>query len=186
MARTFLQATSINNTLALFAGGADSLGNDNNTVDIYNVTSGLWSTATLSQGRIDFAATSVGRHKWRVGYSHTLTGTCRLCGNVCGIVCVVFRGCECGFNVKQCGHIRCTHKEMECRDTCTGYARSFITMCGCMCMSCVSACVCLYVCVSCVDVQLCCIVEHHELLLYTSVCVCVCLPCVSIECVHCV
>jgi hypothetical protein len=53
-----LTATTSGN-LVFFGGGT------NNTavyaqVDIYNVSNGSWSTATLSQARFDLAATSVG------------------------------------------------------------------------------------------------------------------------------
>jgi hypothetical protein len=62
-ARAGLAATSVGNVI-LFAGGYNSNTTFNpayfsNVVDIYNVTSGTWSSATLSQGRWYLAATTV-------------------------------------------------------------------------------------------------------------------------------
>jgi len=61
--RAGLAATSSGN-LVFFAGGSsgDLVEEKSffNEVDIYNMSNGIWSTATLSQGRESFAATSVG------------------------------------------------------------------------------------------------------------------------------
>lgn len=46
--------------LAFFAGGQDLLGNSSAVVDIYNASSLLWTSATLSQARYELAATTVG------------------------------------------------------------------------------------------------------------------------------
>jgi autotransporter-associated beta strand protein len=48
--------------MAFFAGGATNSNDSNpsNVVDIYNTSTGTWSTATLSQARTDLAATSAG------------------------------------------------------------------------------------------------------------------------------
>ncbi len=46
-------------TKAIFAGGYSSSGYSN-VVDIYDASTGQWSTATLSQARDGLAATTVG------------------------------------------------------------------------------------------------------------------------------
>jgi hypothetical protein len=60
--RCCLAATSVGN-LVLFGGGRkiDNQSNDNpsNVVDVFNVTSNTWTTATLSEARFALAATSV-------------------------------------------------------------------------------------------------------------------------------
>jgi hypothetical protein len=53
-----VRATSVGN-LALFAGGLAN-GGVSSVVDIYNVSSNTWTTASLSQARVYLAATSVG------------------------------------------------------------------------------------------------------------------------------
>jgi hypothetical protein len=69
-ARYGLTATTVNN-IAIFAGGASSVnyriiaidivkGIVNNVVDMYNASSGMWTTATLSQARTRLASTTVG------------------------------------------------------------------------------------------------------------------------------
>jgi len=62
VARSGLAATSLaNDGLAIFAGGTQdtSGGSGLNTVDIFNATSGTWSTAALSVARYWLAATSL-------------------------------------------------------------------------------------------------------------------------------
>ena len=49
-ARAYLSATSAGNQV-FFAGGLDSSGNTSNVVDIYNTSTGMWTTAALSQAR---------------------------------------------------------------------------------------------------------------------------------------
>ena len=62
-ARSDLAATSVGN-LAIFAGGIDWInGNDgvlSNAVDIYNTSTGQWTTAALSVPRYGLTATTVG------------------------------------------------------------------------------------------------------------------------------
>jgi hypothetical protein len=47
---------------SLMPCAAGGLGGSSNTVDIFNVTSGAWSTAALSAGRYWLAATSLPNH----------------------------------------------------------------------------------------------------------------------------
>lgn len=65
-ARYDLTATTVGNYV-LFAGGNYRIGNgskvyNSNTVDVFNSVTGQWSTATLSQGRCELAATSIGHY----------------------------------------------------------------------------------------------------------------------------
>ena len=65
-ARYLLAATSVGN-YALFGGGhgggdVGGYANVSNAVDIFNGTTGQWTTATLSEARCYFAATSVGHY----------------------------------------------------------------------------------------------------------------------------
>jgi len=57
-ARWELAATSVGN-VALFAGGGIGLGGNISRVDIFNVTTGAWTTASLSEPRGAPAATSI-------------------------------------------------------------------------------------------------------------------------------
>ena len=57
MARAHLAATSIGN-LAIFAGG-NALPDRSAVVDIYDVSTGDWSVATLSEARSNLSAVSV-------------------------------------------------------------------------------------------------------------------------------
>ena len=53
-----------------FAGGYSNTANHpsvSNVVDIYNTSTGIWSTATLSQARGDFSATSAGNEVFFAG-----------------------------------------------------------------------------------------------------------------------
>jgi hypothetical protein len=56
-ARSHLAATS-SGELVFFGGGRSSTGQASDRVDIYNVTSGSWTTSTLSIAREQLAATS--------------------------------------------------------------------------------------------------------------------------------
>src|SRR5206468_3798820 len=65
-------ATTVGN-LAMFAGG--SVGNSSTAnVDIYNDSTGQWSTASLSQARMGLAATSLGHLAFFAGGQTAPTG----------------------------------------------------------------------------------------------------------------
>jgi len=68
-ARYLLAATS-SGELVLFGGGGNSTGYSDQ-VDMYNVTSGSWTTATLSVPRIDLAAASSGNLVFFAGGDET-------------------------------------------------------------------------------------------------------------------
>jgi hypothetical protein len=53
-------ASTSSGELVFFAGGCNATDKASDRVDIYNVTSGNWTTATLSIPRCGLAATSVG------------------------------------------------------------------------------------------------------------------------------
>ncbi len=61
VARQAIAATTVG-TKAIFAGGLGGITNSgiSNVVDIYDASTGKWSTATLSQARYGLAATTVG------------------------------------------------------------------------------------------------------------------------------
>jgi len=71
--RFSLAATS-SSGLVFFGGGFTSFTSVSNLVDIYNVTSGNWTTATLSVPRAIFAATSAANLVFFAGGTNSTTG----------------------------------------------------------------------------------------------------------------